>query len=378
MSVGARRTHMVQSTDVFVIGGGPAGLAAAIAARQRGLSVVLADGNKPPVDKPCGEGLMPDTLAALRQLGVEVSPTDGFPFRQIKFVDRRASISAAFPTSCGVGLRRTMLHRKMLDRAAALGVELLWETAVVGIGGRGVTLAGGVEIEARWIVGADGGQSRVRRWAGLGTSGRRRARFACRGHFAVAPWAEGVEIHWADNAQAYVTPVSGAEVCVVVVSQEPTRDLKLALTEFPELAQRLQCERLSRPVRGAVTTMRRLRKVYRGNVALIGDASGSVDAITGEGLSLSFLQAEALADAMVENDLSVYQRAHRKMARRPTFMARLLLLLDGRPRLRRRTFAAFTNHPELFARLISIHVGETSPVHFATTCVMLGWQFLAA
>ena len=93
---------------------------------------------------------------------------------------------------------------------------------------------------------------------------------------------------------------------------------------------------------------------------------------------MSFLEAQALAGAMVENDLSVYQRAHRKMARRPTFMARLLLLLDGRPRLRRRTFAAFTNHPELFARLISIHVGETSPAHFATTGMMLGWQFLAA
>jgi menaquinone-9 beta-reductase len=369
---------MLQSTDVFVIGGGPAGLAAAIAARQRGLQVVLADGNKPPIDKPCGEGLMPDTLAALRPLGVRVTPGDGFPFRQIRFVDPQVSVSAAFPTACGVGLRRTMLHRKMLNRATELGVQLLWETAVVGIHSRGVTLAGGDEIRARWIVGADGGQSRVRRWAGLGISGHRRVRFACRGHFAVTPWCEGVEIHWADNAQAYVTPVSGAEVCVVVVSQEPTRDLKLALREFPELAKRLECERLWRPVRGAVTSMRQLRKVYRDNVALIGDASGSVDAITGEGLSLSFLQAEALAGAMAENNLSVYQRAHRKMARRPTFMARLLLLLDGRPRLRRRTFAAFANHPELFARLISIHVGETSPAHFATTGVMLGWRFLAA
>lgn len=321
---------------------------------------------------------MPDTLAALRQLGVVVTPDDGFPFRQIKFVDLRTSISAAFPTSCGVGLRRTVLHRKMLDRATALGAQFFWETPVTGIEGRGVTLAGGVEIQARWIVGADGAQSRVRRWAGLGTSGRRRARFACRGHFAVAPWCEGVEIHWADEAQAYVTPVSGSEVCVVVVSHQPTRDLKVALADFPELAQRLRCERLSRPVRGAVTTMRQLKKVYRDNVALIGDASGSVDAITGEGLSLSFLQAEALAGAMAENDLSLYQRAHRKMARRPTFMARLLLLLDGRPGLRRRTFAAFSNHPELYARLISIHVGETSPAHFAVTGVMLGWHFLAA
>jgi flavin-dependent dehydrogenase len=369
---------MVDSTDVFVIGGGPAGLAAAIAARQRGLKVVVADGSKPPIDKPCGEGLMPDSLVALRKLGVKLAPGEGFAVRGINFVDKQTAVTADFPAGRGVGLRRTVLHQRMLDRAATLGVSFLWESPVTGIEPKGARLAGKNFVAARWIVGADGGQSRVRRWAGLGTSNLRHARLTCRGHFAVTPWSECVEIHWGDNAQAYVTPVSPSEVCVVVASHEPTRELSLALTQFPELARRLKGQPLSRPERGALTTMRRLRKVYRRNVALIGDASGSVDAITGEGLSLSFHQAEALADAMAENDLAAYQRTHRQLARRPTLTARLLLLLDGRPRLRRRTFTAFANHPELFARLISIHVGETSPAHFATTGAMLGWRFLAA
>ena len=47
-----------QPTDVLVIGGGPAGLAAALAVRQRGMSVIVADSCAPPIDKPCGEGLM--------------------------------------------------------------------------------------------------------------------------------------------------------------------------------------------------------------------------------------------------------------------------------------------------------------------------------
>ena len=47
------------ATDVFVIGGGPAGLAAAIAARGRGFRVLVADGAQPPIDKACGEGLLP-------------------------------------------------------------------------------------------------------------------------------------------------------------------------------------------------------------------------------------------------------------------------------------------------------------------------------
>jgi 2-polyprenyl-6-methoxyphenol hydroxylase-like FAD-dependent oxidoreductase len=369
---------MVNGTDVFVIGGGPAGLAAAIAARRRGFQVIVADGNKPPIDKPCGEGLMPDSIAALQELGVEIAPDEGYPLQGIKFLDNGKSATACFPTLRGVGLRRPILHHKMLKQAAALGVQFLWETPVTGIRGRGVDLAGEHFVPAKWIIGADGGQSLVRRWAGLDSFNKRASRMAWRAHFGVAPWSEYVEIHWAESAQAYVTPVSANEVCVVMASRSENRDLRLALREFPELASRLSDERLSRPARGTISTMHRLKRVCRGNVALIGDASGSVDAITGEGLSLSFHQAMALAGAMEANSLESYQNAHRQFARRPTFMARLLLLLDGRTRLRRRALTVFKNNPEVFARLVSIHVGETSPAHFAATGALLGWRFLAA
>jgi flavin-dependent dehydrogenase len=369
---------MINGTDVFVIGGGPAGLAAAIAARRRDLRVIVADGNKPPIDKPCGEGLMPDSIATLQELGVEIAPGEGYPLRGVKFLEKDRSATACFPTGRGVGLRRPILHKKMLDRAVDLGVQFRWETPVTSIRENGVNLAGGDFVQAKWIIGADGGQSRVRRWAGLESSNKRDTRLAWRAHFALAPWSEYVEIHWGDNAQAYVTPVSVNEVCVVMASRNENRDIRVALKEFPELASRLSAERLSRPARGTVTTMHRLKRVCRGNVALIGDASGSVDAITGEGLSLSFRQAVALADAMEKDCLDLYQKAHRQFARRPTFMARLLLLLDGRTRLRRRTLTVFRHNPELFARLISIHVGETSPAHFAVTGALLGWRFLAA
>jgi flavin-dependent dehydrogenase len=369
---------MVNGTDVFVIGGGPAGLAAAIAARRRGFQVIVADGNKPPIDKPCGEGLMPDSIAALRQLGVEIAADEGYPLQGIKFLDKGNCATACFPTGPGLGLRRPILHQKMLRQAAALGVQFLWETPVTGIGEHGANIAGGHFVQAKWIVGADGGQSLVRRWAGLDFFNKRASRMAWRAHFAVAPWSEYVEIHWAESAQAYVTPVSAKEVCVVIVSRSENRDVRLALKEFPELASRMSGERLSRPARGSITTMYRLKRVCRGNVALIGDASGSVDAITGEGLSLSFHQATALAEAMEKNSLELYQQAHRQFARRPTFMARLLLLLDGRARLRRRALTVFRNNPELFARLVSIHVGETSPAHFAATGALLGWRFLTA
>ena len=72
--------------DVLVIGGGPAGLAMAIAARQHGLTVAVADGIHPPIDKACGEGLMPDALAAFKRLGLQLPPAEAYPFRGIRFL----------------------------------------------------------------------------------------------------------------------------------------------------------------------------------------------------------------------------------------------------------------------------------------------------
>ena len=108
---------MNDKTDVFVVGGGPAGLAVAIAARQRGMSVIVADGAVPPIDKTCGEGMMPETLAGLRSLGVALDPCQGFRFKGIRFVQEGANVGAAFPHGPGLGLARPVLHEKLIARA---------------------------------------------------------------------------------------------------------------------------------------------------------------------------------------------------------------------------------------------------------------------
>jgi len=103
-------TEVLRETEVLVVGGGPAGLAAAIAARAKGFRVVVADCSRPPIDKPCGEGLMPDALAALRQLGIELSAKNSFPFRGIRLVDSGVSVGASIPPAAGwecVALRCT-------------------------------------------------------------------------------------------------------------------------------------------------------------------------------------------------------------------------------------------------------------------------------
>src|SRR5215469_8810314 len=183
--IGSR--SLPETTDVLVIGGGPAGLAAAIAARQRGLNVVVADGGRTPIDKACGEGLLPDGVAALGALGVQVSVSETRAFRGIRFLSRGRSADAPFNgRRYGLAIRRTSLHRAMAERAQELGAELMWEMPVGGIPPAGAQV-GTRFLRARWIVGADGFHSRVRRWAGLEQGARPRLRYAFRRHFRIAP-----------------------------------------------------------------------------------------------------------------------------------------------------------------------------------------------
>ena len=363
----------MHDTDVFVLGGGPAGLAAAIAARRSGFRVLLADAKKPPIEKACGEGLMPDSLIAAAELGISIPLSAGFPFRGIRFESASHNVEADFPNGAGLGLRRTILQPLLVEAAAQAGVELMWRTPVKGIA-NGVVSTGAERVRARWIVGADGSQSSVRRWSGLNHFHRNSQRFSYRRHFRIAPWSEYMEIHWGERCQFYVTPVSTKEVCLVLMTRDQHQRVADALPCFPKLSKRLRGSFPVTSERGAYAVTRKLRRVTRGAVALIGDASGNVDPITGEGLCLAFRQAAALAEAFDAEDLSLYEAAHRRMLRRPRFMADFMLLMDRSTLLQQRTMKAFTARPRLFAEILAMHVGQLSWDRFATTATALGWH----
>ena len=369
---------MLNSTDIFVIGGGPAGLAMAIVARQHGFHVIVADGAQPPIDKACGEGLLPDGVAALAQLGIQLPSDDALPFHGIRFLSQELSADAPFSEhDFGLAIRRTTLHRVMMERAAQLGADLLWRTTVTGISSEGVQLTSG-SVRARWIIGADGSNSRVRRWAGLQSGSHPRLRYAFRRHYRVTPWSDHMEVYWGDRCQGYATAVNRDQVCVALASHDSDLRLEDGLRALPALSARLHCAETVSAERGALTGNRRLKRVSRGNVALIGDASGTVDAITGEGLGLAFSQAVALADCLRAGDLSRYEREHRRLALRPLLMARLMLTLDRRPGLQRRTLQVFRRRPEVFRRFLELHVGTLSPFDLAMDGLTLGWGLLTA
>lgn len=361
-----------------MVGGGPAGLAAAIAARQRGFQVTVADRSRPPIDKACGEGLMPDCIAALSELGVDLSGVAMATFRGIRFLGDAVTVEAKFPHGEAVGLRRTLLQDAMVNRAENLGVRLMWGAAVSTLRSDAV-LVDGRTVSCRFIVGADGHNSRVRKWAGL-TAGREyERRIGMRQHFQVAPWSEFVEIYWGEHRQAYVTPVAENSVCVALISKQPVRSFAEAIASFPRLAKRLGTAPPTTDVRGAVTVTRRLNAVARGNVALIGDASGAADAITGEGLAMAFRQALALARAMAADDLVTYDVEHRRIGALPQFMGRTMLLMDKSNWVRDRALRALSARPSLFQRMLAVHVGELPLLKFGMHRLFgFGWQMLTA
>jgi len=105
---------------------------------------------------------MPETLAGLRTLGVELGAAEGHRFSGICLVQEGACVTANFPQGPGIGLPRSILHERMIARAEECGVQLRWKTPVVGIDQKDIQLATS-KVHAQWIVGADGQGSRGRR-----------------------------------------------------------------------------------------------------------------------------------------------------------------------------------------------------------------------
>jgi flavin-dependent dehydrogenase len=234
----------------------------------------------------------------------------------------------------------------MADHAERVGVKLLWGTPLASLD----------QIRAQWIVGADGERTRMRASSGLGARTPPRVRYGFRRHHRLAPWSDYVEVYWGSRLQIYVSPVARDQVCIAAVSNDPHIRVDDAIEQFPELRQRLAFSEIVSAERGAITTTRKLPAVTRGNLALVGDASGSVDAVTGAGVTLAFEQAVALSDALAHGRLADYEKAHRRIMRPRRIMANALLAMDRWPEIGERARQALSAGPWMFDRLLSLHM----------------------
>jgi flavin-dependent dehydrogenase len=335
--------------DLVVAGGGPVGLVTAIEARRRGMSVVVVEPRLTPVDKACGEGLMPSAVARLHQLGIVPR---GRAFVGIRYVGLDREVAARFRAGPGLGVRRTALQRALSEAADRAGV-CRQAGRVAGVRDDGASVTAGA-LRSRWLVAADGLHSPVRRELGLDAPPRTtRPRYGLRRHFTVAPWTDHVEVHWAPTVEAYVTPVADDLVGVALLGP-PGTTYDVALGDLPALAARLRGAEPVSPVRGAGPLRQTATAVRSGRVLLVGDAAGYLDALTGEGLATGFAAARAAVTALAEDRPADYPAAWERVTRRSRLLTTALLGATGHPVVRKGLVPAAAALPRVFSRAVDL------------------------
>jgi flavin-dependent dehydrogenase len=357
--------------DVIVVGGGPAGLAAAVAAASRGLDVLVLERKALPADKACGEGLLPSGVRALEALGAcaLLDRSAVAPLRAIRWIDGALAAEAQLPAPGGLGVRRTALSAALLARARAAGAEVRDRASVRAHrrrpDGVEVETEGGTE-RARLLVAADGLASPIRRREGLDAPAPGAPRFGVRRHFARAPWSDAVEVHFGDGVEAYVTPAGPNRVGIAFLCEAARRaTFRALLARFPDLVQLVAGAAYDSTLAGAGPLARIARARAVDRLVLLGDAAGYVDAITGEGLSLALQGALALGRALPRAlaagaTREAFSDWEKREARRFALYAvttRTVLGLARRPASRRSALAFLARHPRLFARTVGLVVG---------------------
>ena len=365
--------------SIVIVGAGIAGASLAITLGRAGREVALFDAQPFPRDKPCGEGIMPAGVSALRRLGI-ADGAGGAIFQGVRYhVGSRIAVGA-FPVSAehgnhGRAQRRLVLDRCLFERAAVTpGVTAHQSMAVDGPlveDGRvtGVHVDGRV-VRAPLVVAADGAHSRFRHRLGLNVPAPR-SRVGARRHYRLAgrtapPW---VDIFLGPSHEFYVTPLPQGEVLVALLAEAEALQPPLeALFDRwrqspPELRELLEG---AEPISDLLATplAATARRGFAPGVVLLGDAAGFLDPITGGGIAQALVTSECLAQFILSKGeehadtwLPRFERERNALLRDYRLLTRGVLALARRPALARATLAGLSWTPPLFSHLVGVSAG---------------------
>jgi flavin-dependent dehydrogenase len=383
--------------DVLIVGAGPAGSSLARQLALAGFAVSLCDQKEFPRHKPCGEFLSPECVPYLDALGLHDALTTLGAHRVagMRLAGHGACVVGSFRQlpgrgphgRTGFGVRRERFDHHLVQAAVAAGVRFLprhgFERLLRDADGRvvGATVrdadGGERDLHARWTVGADGVRSRLARDLGVQRRSRWLDQFALVAHFADVPPAPKADVHLLRGGFFAATTVDdGVYSLNLVLPKHQFRQRDGAdwdafvahhASAAPNLRARLATARRTTPWRGCGPFAHHTTQPWAPGAALVGDAAGYVDPLTGEGIYFALFGARALGEALAaalhqpatsEAALRGYAAARRRELA-PRFLASALLQRALRwPWLVRRFLHTLGRWPKL-ADLVVTLSGDT-------------------
>jgi menaquinone-9 beta-reductase len=296
----------VEGCDVAVVGAGPAGAAAALAARRAGAGVILLDASAFPRDKPCGDGIAPYALDVLDALGVP-TPVAGFPpVPVLRLVSPRGAVVARPADRPAYTVPRRVFDDRLVSAAVAAGAELR-QHRVRRLEQRDDRVVLDGTLAARVVIGADGAGSAVRRALGFPVNPGGHLALAIRGYAPAPPGEPEQRIvtsgqHW--PAYAWSFPIGDGTANVgygeVLYGQPVTRGhlLDRLAALLPDIDLDAVTERRAHHL--PLSTHR--PAPGRGRVLLAGDALSLINPFTGEGIFYAVLSGSLAGAAAARLD----------------------------------------------------------------------------
>jgi geranylgeranyl reductase family protein len=351
--------------DVVIVGAGPAGSSAALAARRAGASVLLLDRAAFPRDKACGDGIAPHVLDVLRDLGV-AGVEDGYaPVPGLRLVGPTGAAVTRPLARPDYTIPRTVFDARLVAAAVAAGATLARHT-VRTIDERPDSVVLDGMISAGAVVGADGAYSLVRRTLGQPPNGDGFVALAMRGY---APAGDGAEqrIVTAPAAQwpayAWHFPIGDGRANIGYgevlrgspLSREHLLERMAAL--LPDVATTtataLRAHHLPlstrRPIPG------------RGRLLLAGDAHSLINPFTGEGIFYAVLSgalAGAAAARAGRDAARMYTETLGRRLGRHLWHSRVTALLTRRASVVDATMRAAAADQRVFDSIVELGLGD--------------------
>lgn len=371
--------------NINIIGGGPSGLTNALFLAQKGHDIKVFERGVWPIDKVCGEGIMPSGHQILKDLGVikYLDPKRYQLFDGIDYINQSGQkIEGYFyKKDKGIAIGRKnlsqALHRRCQDFS---NITLFGDTKVrevIPVNNGVEALIGDNKEISDYLILSDGIRSPFRKKLGLDRPiFSKQKRLGARAHYAIAPWSKKVEVYWGKNIEAYITPIGPNEIQLAFLWDHQKVFIKdskhyffALLKKIPILENQLKGVMPLESPRSYGPFQTMAQTSTYGNIILTGDVRYFLDGITGEGLSLAFKQAKALALNLGEQNFNkkTYALQTNILLLNYEFLTRFALFNSRYARSQKMMFTILNTFPVFFSLMLAMNDGAIRLPSFLKT-----------